>query len=128
MMQDVYEHVRSHGIQLNVTSEVETDTTIVNLVAQGLGATILPSLAAEPIPDSIQVFSLPGPLVRVIGIAVLENALHPPYLCLFRTPETVGCRGTKAGRCYHPRGPRAKGVNFTYRPGPVAFEGLTSYR
>jgi DNA-binding transcriptional LysR family regulator len=83
MMQEVYNHVRSHGVNLNVTSEVETDTTIVNLVAQGVGATILPRLAAEPIPAPIQVFSLPDPLLRVIGVAVLADALRTPATYAF---------------------------------------------
>ena len=83
MMQDVYEHVRAQGVKLNITSEVETDTTIVNLVAQGLGATILPRLAAEPIPTQIRIFSLPNPLLRVIGVAVLANALHTPATYAF---------------------------------------------
>ncbi|WP_052050833.1 LysR family transcriptional regulator [Leptolyngbya sp. KIOST-1] len=83
MMRDVYDHVQAHGYQLNVVSEVETDTTIVNLVAQGLGATILPRLAAEPIPERVQVFDLPVPLVRVIGAAVLGNGLHTPAIYAF---------------------------------------------
>lgn len=80
MMRDVYDHIQAHGHTLNVVSEVETDTTIVNLVAQGIGATILPRLAAEPIPDSVQVFSLPTPLSRVIGAAVLADGLHTPAI------------------------------------------------
>jgi DNA-binding transcriptional LysR family regulator len=83
MMRDVYEHVQSYGYQLNVVSEVETDTTIVNLVAQGLGATILPRLAAEPIPPQVQVFALPVPLGRIIGAAVLGGALHTPAVYAF---------------------------------------------
>ncbi len=83
MMRDVYDHVQAHGYRLNVVSEVETDTTIVNLVAQGLGATILPRLAAEPIPPQVQVFALPVPLVRVIGAAVLGEALHMPAIYAF---------------------------------------------
>ncbi|PSN13456.1 LysR family transcriptional regulator [filamentous cyanobacterium CCT1] len=83
MMRDVYDHVQAHGYSLNVVSEVETDTTIVNLVAQGLGATILPRLAAEPIPERVQVFDLPEPLVRVIGAAVLGNGLHTPAIYAF---------------------------------------------
>lgn len=83
MMRDVYEHVQAHGHQLNVVSEVETDTTIVNLVAQGLGATILPRLAAEPIPPQVQVFALPVPLGRIIGAAVLADALHTPAVYAF---------------------------------------------
>mgnify|MGYP002780608673 CR=1 FL=1 len=83
MMREVYDHVQSHGYQLNVVSEVETDTTIVNLVAQGLGATILPRLAAEPIPERVQVFDLPVPLVRTIGAAVLDKGLHTPAIYAF---------------------------------------------
>ncbi|HSM84301.1 MAG TPA: LysR family transcriptional regulator [Nodosilinea sp.] len=83
MMRDVYDHVQAHGYQLNVVSEVETDTTIVNLVAQGLGATILPRLAAEPIPESVPVFDLPVPLVRLIGAAVLADGLHTPATYAF---------------------------------------------
>ncbi|MGG6238842.1 LysR family transcriptional regulator [Nodosilinea sp. AN01ver1] len=83
MMRDVYDHVQAHGYSLNVVSEVETDTTIVNLVAQGLGATILPRLAAEPIPERVQVFDLPEPLVRIIGAAVLGNGLHTPAIYAF---------------------------------------------
>lgn len=83
MMRDVYDHVQASGYKLNVVSEVETDTTIVNLVAQGLGATILPRLAAEPIPERVQVFALPDPLVRVIGAAILNDALHTPPIYAF---------------------------------------------
>ncbi|MGB3308902.1 MAG: LysR family transcriptional regulator [Nodosilinea sp.] len=83
MMRDVYDHFQAHGYQLNIVSEVETDTTIVNLVAQGLGATILPRLAAEPIPERVQVFDLPEPLVRIIGAAVLGNGLHTPAIYAF---------------------------------------------
>lgn len=83
MMRDVYDHIQRHGYSLNVVSEVETDTTIVNLVAQGIGATILPRLAAEPIPDTVQTFSLPVPLSRMIGAAVLAEGLHTPAIYRF---------------------------------------------
>jgi DNA-binding transcriptional LysR family regulator len=83
MMQPIYNHARRYGYQLKVVYEVETDATIVNLVAQGLGATVLPRLAAEPIPAGVQVFSLPVPLDRVIGVAVIAEALHPPAVYAF---------------------------------------------
>ncbi|NJN86542.1 MAG: LysR family transcriptional regulator [Leptolyngbyaceae cyanobacterium SL_7_1] len=83
MMRSVYHHAEAWGCQLHVASEVETDATIVNLVAQGLGATILPRLAAEPIPPTIQVFSLPVPLERIIGVAIVAEALHPPAIYAF---------------------------------------------
>ncbi|MGB3200726.1 MAG: LysR family transcriptional regulator [Nodosilinea sp.] len=83
MMRDVYDHFQAHGYQLNIISEVETDTTIVNLVAQGVGATILPRLAAEPIPPGVQVFDLPVPLVQTIGAAVVDKGLHTPAIYAF---------------------------------------------
>ena len=78
MMRPVYEHVNRLGYWLNVVSEIETDSATVNLVEQVLGGTILPRLAAEPIPDSLQVYSLPVPLERQIAVAILTDALQPP--------------------------------------------------
>lgn len=78
MMRPVYHHINSRGHRLNVVNQIETDAMIVSLVSQGVGGTILPRLAAEPIPDSIQIYSLPVPLMRRIGIAMLANALQPP--------------------------------------------------
>ncbi len=83
MMQQVYDHAQTFGHALKVTYEVGTDAAIVGLVAQGLGATILPRLAAEPILPTVQVYSLPIPLARVIGVVVLADALHPPAVYAF---------------------------------------------
>lgn len=83
LMQQVAAHVHAAGYALKVVYQVETDATIVNLVAQGLGATILPRLAAEPIPSGVQVFPLPAPLERVIGVAILADALQPPPIFAF---------------------------------------------
>jgi DNA-binding transcriptional LysR family regulator len=83
MMRPVYEHTQKYGCDLKVSYEVETDAAIVNLVAQGLGATILPRLAAEPIPTGVQVLSLPVPLVRIIGVAILAEVLHTPAVYAF---------------------------------------------
>jgi DNA-binding transcriptional LysR family regulator len=47
------------------------------MVRQGLGSTVIARLAAEPIPEGIQVRSLPVPLERVIGVAILADALLP---------------------------------------------------
>ncbi|PSN19420.1 LysR family transcriptional regulator [filamentous cyanobacterium CCP5] len=83
MTRNVARHMRSFGQDLSVAYEVETDATIINLVVQGLGATILPKLAAEPIPADLQVFPLPESLKRVIGVAILQNALHTPATYAF---------------------------------------------
>lgn len=79
--------VRNHwaqwGKRLKVAYEIKEDSTIVSMVSQGLGAAILPRLAALPIPPGIQVRSLPVPLERVIGAAVLSEALHTPAVFTF---------------------------------------------
>lgn len=83
MMRQVYDQASSAGHRLNVVYEVDTDATIVSLVSQGLGATILPRLAAEPIPPNVKTYSLPTPIERVIGVAILAEALHPPAVYAF---------------------------------------------
>lgn len=79
--------VRNHWAQWGqspkVAYEVKEDSTIVSLVAQGLGAAILPRLAALPIPVGITVRSLPVPLERVIGAATVVNVLQPPAVFAF---------------------------------------------
>lgn len=82
-----YTRIRNHflasGFQPNIAYEVNEDSTIVSMVMQGLGAAIMPLLAVEPVPTRIQVCKLPVPLERVIGTAVLSNALHTPAVFAF---------------------------------------------
>lgn len=79
--------VRDHWAQweqtLRVAYIVKEDSTIVSMVAQGLGAAILPRLAAIPIPKEVQVRKLPVPLERVIGAAIWGDALHSPAVFAF---------------------------------------------
>jgi DNA-binding transcriptional LysR family regulator len=79
--------VRDHWAQweqtLKVAYIVKEDSTIVSMVAQGLGAAILPRLAAIPIPEEVQVRKLPVPLERVIGAAIWGDALHSPAVFAF---------------------------------------------
>lgn len=42
-----------------------------------------PYLAAKPIPQEVQVYSLPDPLERVIVVATLADALHSPAVFAF---------------------------------------------
>lgn len=79
----VYAHCLKYGITLRATYQVRSDATIVNMVAQGLGAAISPQLAAEPIPAGVQVYSLPVPLFRVISVAVLTDAILTPAAFAF---------------------------------------------
>ncbi|HEY9639091.1 MAG TPA: LysR family transcriptional regulator [Coleofasciculaceae cyanobacterium] len=79
----VRNHWAAWGQSLKVAYEIKEDSTIVSMVAQGLGAAILPRLAALPIPDTVVVRSLPIALERVIGAAVMSNILHPPAVFAF---------------------------------------------
>lgn len=68
---------------VNIAYEMRGDSTIVGMAMQGLGAAILPRLAAEPVPSELQVYSLPVPLERSIKAAVLKDALHTPAVFAF---------------------------------------------
>ncbi len=79
----VLNHWAQWGQSPQVAYEIKEDSTIVSMVAQGLGAAILPRLAALPIPDEVQVRSLPVPLERIIGAAIVSNILQPPAVFAF---------------------------------------------
>lgn len=79
----VQDHWAASDQSLKVAYEIKEDSTIVSMVAQGLGAAILPKLAALPIPDGIEVRSLPIPLTRQIGVAMLADQLQPPAVFAF---------------------------------------------
>lgn len=79
----VREHWSRWGQKLKVAYVIKEDSTIVSMVAQGLGAAILPRLAALPIPKEVQVRSLPQPLERVIGVATLAQTPHSPAVDVF---------------------------------------------
>lgn len=63
--------------------EVGEDSTTLSMVQQGLGATVIAKLAAEPIPPELTVAELPVPLERVIGVIRLADALQPPPVYAF---------------------------------------------
>jgi DNA-binding transcriptional LysR family regulator len=79
--------VRDHWAKWKQPFEVgyviKEDSTIVSMVAQGLGAAILPRLAALPIPDGVYVRSLPIRLERIIGAAMLANTPPAPAVKMF---------------------------------------------
>lgn len=68
-------HLAQFGYALNVAYEVQEDSTIIGMVKRGLGASVMARLAAEPIPEGIQVHSLPSPLERSIGVAIRKDVL-----------------------------------------------------
>lgn len=79
----VRDHWAITGQTLKVAYEIKEDSTIVSMVAQGLGAAILPKLAALPIPPNLVQRSLPIPLQRRIGVAIIADQLQPPAVFAF---------------------------------------------
>ncbi len=79
----VEEHLAQFGHNLPVDYAVREDSTLMGLVAKGLGAAVLSRLEAEPIPPGVRVKSLPEPLERVVGVAILENAVLPRTVFVF---------------------------------------------
>lgn len=71
------------GYRIEPAYEVREDSTILSMVQQGLGATVMAKLAAEPIPPQLQVAELPTPMERVIGVIQLAEALQPPSVYAF---------------------------------------------
>jgi DNA-binding transcriptional LysR family regulator len=76
-------HLTKLNQPINAAYEIMEDSTIVSMVSQGLGATVMAKLAAEPLPAEIQVRPLPVPLQRAIRVATLADALHPPAVYAF---------------------------------------------
>jgi DNA-binding transcriptional LysR family regulator len=79
----VRDHWAAAGQSLKVAYSIKEDSTIVSMVAQGLGAAVLPQLTALPIPDNLVVRSLPVPLVRHIGVAIAAGQLQLPVVFAF---------------------------------------------
>ena len=63
----------AEGYQFQPAEQVRESDTIVNLVATGLGATIIPQLSVFYIPAGISVCKLPKPLQRVVVAATPKD-------------------------------------------------------
>ncbi|NEO84599.1 MAG: LysR family transcriptional regulator [Spirulina sp. SIO3F2] len=79
----IHHCLQNAAVPVNIAYKIREDSTMIGMVLQGLGATILPRMAAEPIPDRIQVCQLPCTLTRTISAALLRNVLHPPAVYAF---------------------------------------------
>jgi DNA-binding transcriptional LysR family regulator len=81
--QAVHDHFLQFGQTLKIDYEVREDSTILGMVQQGLGATVMARLVAEPIPEGIQIKSLPVPLKRTIGVIISSDILLPRTIFAF---------------------------------------------
>ncbi len=79
----VRDHLAHYGHTLTIAHQFREDSTVLGMVKQGLGISVMPRLTAEPIPDGVQVKSLPVPLFRSIGAVILSEALIPQAAFVF---------------------------------------------
>lgn len=63
--------------------EISEDSTILGLVAQGLGVAVMPELTLDAFPTSLRRIPLADPCERVIGVAMLPGALKVPGVRAF---------------------------------------------
>lgn len=67
-------YFEGEGYQFKPAEQVRESDTIVNLVATGLGAAILPRLSVFHTPEGVTVGQLPKPLQRIVVVATPKDA------------------------------------------------------
>ena len=80
---DLHNFFLQAGYTLNPRYQFRESSTILNMVAQGLGTAIVPQLSAPSIPEGVRVCQLPTRLERIIGVATVANSLQPPPVFAF---------------------------------------------
>jgi DNA-binding transcriptional LysR family regulator len=76
----VRDHWEQHGISLEPAFRIRDDSVILGMVAQGLGISIMPRLAIEPLPAGIRASPLPTPLERIMSVVVTRRKLRQPAI------------------------------------------------
>ncbi|MDZ7704194.1 MAG: LysR family transcriptional regulator [Trueperaceae bacterium] len=71
------------GEQVATHERIQEDSTIVRMVSEGLGSSILPSLAIDDAPAGVKQVPLRRPLSRTIALALLPSVLKVPAVRVF---------------------------------------------
>ncbi|MDJ0572360.1 MAG: LysR family transcriptional regulator [Pleurocapsa sp. MO_192.B19] len=71
---EIKNYFKNEGYQFQPCEQVRESDTIINLVATGLGAAILPQLSVFHTPEGITVYQLPKPLQRIVVAATPTDA------------------------------------------------------
>ncbi|MBE7386232.1 MAG: LysR family transcriptional regulator [Leptolyngbya sp. SIO1E4] len=80
---NVKHYFQQAGYSLAPRYQFRETHTILNMVAQGVGAAIMPSLSSNPIPPGVKVVQLPSSLERTVGVILLADALQTPAVFAF---------------------------------------------
>lgn len=70
----IKDYFQRAGYEFRPSEQVNESDTIVNLVATGAGAAIIPKLSVFHVPDGVTVCQLPQPLQRVVVAATMAEA------------------------------------------------------
>ncbi|MGD1895789.1 MAG: LysR family transcriptional regulator [Phormidesmis sp.] len=76
-------HLQTVEPAVDVDYFISNDSTAVSMTRQGLGITLLPALAAQPIPPQVRVARLPFAMSRPLGISWLRNTFLTPATYAF---------------------------------------------
>jgi DNA-binding transcriptional LysR family regulator len=79
-MSHIQDHWEQHGVNLEPAFRIREDSVILGMVAQGLGFSILPRLAVEPLPANVRATSLPTPFERIMNVVVTRRKLRQPAI------------------------------------------------
>ncbi|MGB3572785.1 MAG: LysR family transcriptional regulator [Phormidesmis sp.] len=103
---EVRNHLRQAQPPIEVDYLISQDSTAVSMTRQGLGISLMPELAAQPIPREVRVARLPFQMTRPLGISWLRDTLL--------TPATYAFLDT------------FKHLDFTYQSG-ISQDGISQY-
>lgn len=79
----VQHYFQQAGYALKPRYQFRETSTILSMVAQGLGSSILPRLSAQSLPPGVHLRPLPSPLERIVGAAILADSLQTPAVFAF---------------------------------------------
>lgn len=76
-------HLRTVRPPLEIDYLIANDSTAVSMTRQGLGITLMPELAAQPVPSKVRIAQLPFTMARPLGISWLRETLLTPATYAF---------------------------------------------
>ncbi|ACO46611.1 LysR family transcriptional regulator [Deinococcus deserti] len=96
--QRVLSYLASEGIGTSAVSPITQDSVTLSLVSHGLGVTIMPRLALQPLPPGLVALPLPQPLMRPLALAVLPHRAGLPVIRAFTATLVSSLRSRNAPR------------------------------
>ena len=78
-------HLDNQPTDITPAYHVKEDSTILRMVSQGLGMSVLPELAIDELPANVKVLPMHEPLERIIHVALLPGSLKMPAVRAFLT-------------------------------------------